>query len=384
MVQVAPDADASAISSYGPITRPSWGRPSVNTTLRTRGYIDDNCLEELPVFCGFGGEPDVGRYEVTAQVIAMWYLAAKRFDVPLFNTDGWNKVDWEVGPNNDTFRSGQGSGVPGETDDPCDPDRLFTGVRWRIDIAADQQSIIEVKDWKQGAAQGEVATQLQCYQDRALLLGVNFPANSELQGLGHPHPNLPPGRWVVPYVVQTVSMAAPAVYCAFAGNRDGHLYFAPVDDPTLSAFDPNIVPRCTLGAGTSMGAGQVLEALTLILAAMGVYVTVKDKVRPTVSPPYQKRGRLAVPYTLSVPKLSRSRVINFDFGDGSSSTVLPIPAGDGIYTTTVQHTFPALSTLKRYFQTITLSEDSNPAAALSSPSPPPIVVEAITDVDVAC
>lgn len=222
----ARDVDAAEIRKYGPTTGPTWGETDANIPLRTRGYIDDVCLEWLRAFCGYLNEPGIARKEMSAQVMAMWTLAALRIppDVPTPFDEGYRHIDWEVGANSDTERALRGVEPPGEIDDPCESGSPLGSARWRIDIVVDQRSIIEVKDWQQGLAQDDVDEQLQCYGDRGAALSptVRFGLNNTLQLID----------WAMPFSV-VIPPAGPIIYCAFAGPKNGHVYFAPLGDMTI-------------------------------------------------------------------------------------------------------------------------------------------------------
>ncbi len=158
-----------------------WRRVSRDfqgVSLRTRGYIDDNCVETLFVPCFTQSSARSLRKEATAQATTMKTLAFMLGDLDSTRKTMYERVDWEVGPQDSWQKD-----IPQEppdadlAQDECEP-----LAPWRVDIVVDQARMLEVKAWKSGKGRGEVQRQLICYDTKADQLGVSFSPETALAG----------------------------------------------------------------------------------------------------------------------------------------------------------------------------------------------------------
>lgn len=367
----------AAISQYQRITRTFPGFNNANVSLGTRGGLDDSCVIHPALVCPYQTVPWKMRPEATAQALAMWTLAARRGDAPTpagvscgSNPGGRPcKVDWEVGPSRSPVPVVE---PPRDPLDPCDPDKpgFVKPGAWRIDIVADQRSIIEVKRWRGPATTGAVGNQLTCYVNRARDSlasggggGVEFRRSDELNLLG----------WATPYN-QVLPLDSTRVWCAWAPQEAllaGHVYFAPLPEtpePYLS--------KC---GGSNLQPAEVLaKFLAAMAAAQIVLAYLDDKVPPEVIPRYQMTWRRTAQFAFSVRQVSTPRQLAVQFGDGTSQT-FQVPGGSGVSQFTTSHTFPSST---RYVQTVSLG--TSPVAAAEGPATaaetnPLLVTQSVTD-----
>ncbi len=291
------------------------GLSGSNVQLGTRGYIDDSCIDLIQVTCLSASNH--ARPEATAQALAIQFLRFRRLDF------GLQKVDWEVGPSSSTDRSGTTPEPPGEPDDPCDPEvpGFVKEGHWRIDVVADQRSIIEVKRWEGPATTTNVNNQLNCYVTRAGQLGVQFERSRELNAVS----------WAVPFLVPAEGPIWRSVHCAWApAENAGHIYFAPITDSTAAA-------RC--GAPIS----KVLLAIAREAERLGIPRSlIDDNTPPLVDPPYRETasGDETPEWAVEVLEDADSeRQVRFEYGDGQEVTVTVEP-GNGSQTFNFSRSLP--------------------------------------------
>lgn len=192
-----------AISKYA---RPSKRFQGVS--LRTRGFIPDNCLDhDIPCVAGSGRF----KAECTAQAYAIKELSGMRLNWFQRNVLGQKvagSVDWEVGPY-DESESVQQSTCSGDT---------YT--RWRVDIVTDGGNIIEVKEWNGPSTVNDVQNQLTTYRNSAARnYGINFRLENDLTA----------EKWAWCYQDSGMLPWTVDTWCAWAG-APGEVYFKRLDD----------------------------------------------------------------------------------------------------------------------------------------------------------
>src|ERR1700730_431932 len=165
-----------AYAAGAPVLYPRTSISYGSVSMRTRGFLQDNCLGKADYPCLTFSDTSY-KQEGTAQARAIQQLA--RVDdhapVPLTNTVQ-SAVQWEVGPDDGTWG-------PDGPPDSNDPNCQNPGA-WRIDIVtqgpAGTLSAYEVKSWAAGRTVAR--PQLTCYITRARDAGVTLTAGTELGG----------------------------------------------------------------------------------------------------------------------------------------------------------------------------------------------------------
>jgi hypothetical protein len=355
--------------------------------LRTWGYLHDNCIG-LVIACNVGGRANVPtnpkeglgviRPEATAQTIAMFTHAALRGDLPDARSPGslgYTEVDWEVGPRGtgaepDTASATNPGEPPGEPGDPCEPGNaggVYPNDRYRIDIVVGKSTLIEVKDVKNVAM---VDNQLNCYIERAQTAGLSL-ARDPLLNVSGPIP-----LYVVPYLD-----SSGGVWCTWGPPSAGHLYFA-----RIGKTPPTIATQCAAPALAPAMIKKQKEQVEEVLANKNVdKKNIDGRIAPAITPVYSKTKPLRpVTYSIAAEQhASIARTLQIDFGDGSDSLFITVPAGDGIIDATRTKSY---SKNGRYTQRATLFDtdiltmSGEPSAAKAAASESTLVFETTTDV----
>lgn len=186
-----------------------------SVTLRSRGYIQDACLD-LDVDCLARS----GRYrpEATAQAKVIQELNGRRLAVL---ADSGGPVQWEVARSPDSECAPE---VPWGVDGNIDPPDLppgYTRCNWRIDVVVDdgngKPGMIEVRRWSSGAPDDlEALLANRRLQVRAYDSRLTFERSNELNA----------SRWLRSYQGRGID------WCVWAdrGGVTGAVYFAELEN----------------------------------------------------------------------------------------------------------------------------------------------------------
>lgn len=329
MALLAPAAQPSTAvagsSVYARTTRSFDGHD-----LRTRGYLDDLCLQARFMPC-LTSESGMYRPEGTAQALAIQRLVVLRNHTfyPLTDASA-DPVQWEVAG-------------PDDADPPADVDDggadLPCSDGMRIDILTEGDgalSAYEVADWKGGTISSWSAarTRLDCEIGRARSFGLDVEPGRELLGAA--------GRWTDSYVDNQGQ-----VWCAWADQKTpgvessgpGLIFYGRQSDPTLpddvskapgcnQAAEDQLAARCRdqLDKGCSLSSAWSLVALAL------TFTGVRGDDAPVPWLPLSVGEPLLRPAAL-LPDSQGIAQFTVRVGQGASPLTVLLDYGDGTYET---------------------------------------------------
>ncbi|MGH9223207.1 MAG: neocarzinostatin apoprotein domain-containing protein [Acidimicrobiales bacterium] len=372
------------IKTYQRTKRPFPTRaPPATAEFWTMGYLDDACLTFPGVACMTRRNPTRMRPEASAQALTLWVLAALLNDqpIPLVGRKGYEFVDWEVGPTKEIDApDGEPPGDPNR--DPCDPTpgpKLPT--RWRIDIAVQRSTIIEVKNYQK---RSEVENQLACYEAAAVAQHqVDFGRNTTLEGNVFPF---------APINAIGNSPQDATVWCVWypeGPTTEGHAYFARLVEtpqPQQDQCNPNPAGGNNPALNNDTVIDTMEKLIEALIAALGAAAAamIRKHLRPAPVPAHKRvTSGASTTYQINAAMLpDQARLLNVDWGDGTTSTV-NVPIGTGVHTASFNKIFTNTGIgVRRLNQQVGISENNalGPSSVVAPGDPS---FDFVTDVDPA-
>jgi len=387
------------IVSYQRVDRTFTDSVGVSATLRTRGFIDDACLQNRWWPCLSAAASFQAR--TTAQAYAIKELAriehpfGPPYPVPTSQSD--DRVQWDVGPAPDTTidEADGGDAVP---------------PNWRIDIVTDDSGTgggLQAYEIARYGADAERATAQQRLTDQVSDAQAQY---NLVVVRGH---DLMDTNWAIAYFDKTGH-----AWCAWAGdgagadqdrNDTGILYFAPQSDETIpqgvrqrtlgcTPQDENeLVAVCARVNPVQCADDASVVAIAALLAMRAVWAQREGEGAPVDDPvPTPTRSVIGRPYaqvpdwqhmasyTVSVNEdPSQSLTLVLDYGDGVYDWA-SVPAGTDVWSSSFTHQFTPGFGLATQRAVITqtgqesefiTAEDTDlvPPAVLGLPDPPECV-----------
>ena len=394
MPLVQPARVASAASKIYERT----SRPFQGVDLRTRGFLNDDCLQEIDYPC-LTLSTGTYRQEATAQARTIQQLSSEIMNSPIPLPNAYkDKVQWEVSPGPDPSY---------HPDDAIDlPEGCPSDGSWRIDIVVDRSldpavpdggtiGVLEVKNWNGGAARALASSQLNCYIAKAAATHPNLAFTRE-NSLNVVRPLV--GR-VAPWS-RAYAEGNGSIWCVWADpvvSFEGQIYFArqsesipdeirertPGCDSETEEFSRKFVETVGPVAAAAGAVGGVLlirSAITVLQARILVAEAeafLASQV-PVVEPATQITNveECVGYYTVSVAKDPvRPTTLKMDYGDGSPVDLATIPQGSGTAGIKFSHEFPYK--LGVYLQRATLIETGRTSGAVTVHPPPETCVRRV-------